>query len=66
MAGCADYQMATGITFPLLTIGGAVAQQYGVDRQYLVIDGDGIVRGSFEGIATDQELADAFEAISGT
>ena len=44
MAGCADYQMATGITFPLLTIGGAVAQQYGVDRQYLVIDGDGIVR----------------------
>ncbi|HYO44727.1 MAG TPA: hypothetical protein VES19_16120 [Candidatus Limnocylindrales bacterium] len=30
------------------------------------VDGDGIVRGSFEGIATDQELADAFKAISGT
>jgi len=30
------------------------------------VDGKGIVRGSFEGIATDQELADAFEAISGT
>ena len=30
------------------------------------VDGTGIVRGSFEGIATDQELRDAFEAISGT
>jgi hypothetical protein len=30
------------------------------------VDGEGIVRGSFEGIATDKELADAFAAISGT
>ena len=30
------------------------------------VDGDGIVRGSFEGIATDEELTVAFEAISGT
>jgi hypothetical protein len=30
------------------------------------VDGKGIVRGSFEGIVTDQELADAFKAISGT
>lgn len=28
----------------MLTVGSAVAQAYGVDRQYLVIDGDGIVR----------------------
>ncbi|MBU0509007.1 T9SS type A sorting domain-containing protein [bacterium] len=44
MAGCGDYQSATGVTYPLLTIGSGVAQQYGVDRQYLVIDGDGVVR----------------------
>lgn len=30
------------------------------------VDGTGIVRGSFEGIATDQELQEAFAAISGT
>ena len=30
------------------------------------VDGDGIVRGSFEGVVTDEELAEAFEAISGT
>jgi hypothetical protein len=30
------------------------------------VDGTGIVRGSYQGIATDQELQDAFEAISGT
>ncbi len=30
------------------------------------VDGDGIVRGSFEGVATDEELNAAFEAISGT
>ncbi len=30
------------------------------------VDGQGIVRGSFEGIATDQELQDIFKAISGT
>ena len=30
------------------------------------VDGDGIVRGSFEGIATDEELDEAFAAISGT
>jgi hypothetical protein len=30
------------------------------------VDGKGIVRGSFEGIATDEELRDAFTAISGT
>jgi hypothetical protein len=30
------------------------------------VDGTGIVRGSFEGIATDSELQDAFKAISGT
>jgi hypothetical protein len=30
------------------------------------VDGDGIVRGSYEGIATDEELTEAFEAISGT
>jgi hypothetical protein len=30
------------------------------------VDGDGIVRASFEGVATDEELKAAFEAISGT
>jgi len=30
------------------------------------VDGKGIVRASFEGIATDQEMQDAFKAISGT
>ena len=30
------------------------------------VDGDGIVRASFEGVATDDELKAAFEAISGT
>jgi hypothetical protein len=30
------------------------------------VDGEGIVRGSYEGLATDAELAAAFEAISGT
>lgn len=30
------------------------------------VDGDGIVRGSFEGVMSDAELAAAFEAISGT
>jgi hypothetical protein len=30
------------------------------------VDGKGIVRASFEGIATDQEMQDAFNAISGT
>jgi hypothetical protein len=30
------------------------------------VDGDGIVRGSYEGLATDAELQAAFEAISGT
>jgi hypothetical protein len=31
-----------------------------------VVDGDGTVRGSYEGLATDAELQAAFEAISGT
>jgi len=30
------------------------------------VDGEGIVRGSYEGLATDGELEAAFEAISGT
>jgi hypothetical protein len=30
------------------------------------VDGDGIVRGSFEGLVTDDEFAEVFKAISGT
>ena len=30
------------------------------------VDGDGIVRGSYEGVVTDGELEAVFEAISGT
>jgi hypothetical protein len=46
----------------------ASVDQWGIlsEPWIFAVDGDGIVRGSFEGIATDEELAEAFQTISGT
>ncbi len=46
----------------------AAVDEWGIlsEPWIFAVDGTGIVRGSFEGIATDQELQDAFTAISGT
>ncbi len=46
----------------------ASVDQWGIlsEPWIFAVDGRGVVRGSFEGMATDQELQDAFKAISGT
>jgi len=46
----------------------AAVNEWGIlsEPWIFAVDGKGVVRASFEGIATDQEMQDAFKAISGT
>ena len=46
----------------------AAVDEWGIlsEPWIFAVDGKGVVRASFEGIATDQEMQDAFKAISGT
>jgi hypothetical protein len=69
------YQMSftEGRLQPILDANGQLQAVQAVDQWGILsepwifaVDGRGVVRGSYEGIATDQELADAFKAISGT
>ena len=69
------YQLAVteGRLQPVLDANGQLQSVPSVDEWGILsepwifaVDGEGIVRGSFEGLATDSELQAAFEAISGT
>lgn len=44
MEGCEAFRAATGTTGPLLMNAWQVAGAYNIDRAYVVVDGDGIVR----------------------